>query len=199
MALELDYNICSNKTCTKLTFTESTGEYNAVSNDTGYDESSIVANHPSVSDMAAAVLSITTPEGDITVIDLLPESFPTIDDEQEYEITAVALGYASKLTDGIYDTSYTVTSEDVGEPGIFTKTKYVFVTCNAECCIDKLYAAVKPSDCTDCEDKKLAIAIEAEGYLCAAKKAFACGKLSLARTFLEKVQYLCANSGCKCC
>lgn len=212
MALELKFNLCQSSTCTRLVFTDQTGAYNAITNTTGYDELAEIVANPATTDFETAELEITTPDNSVYTFDttgslisgpfydpLFPgDTFPNADPEIEYYIGASDLGYGSgKLKDGIYKAVYTI---QIGGdlPQTYTVTKYFLFTCLAECCVDKLYAKITP-DC-DCEkDSKLQTAIKADGYLCAAKSALACGKINLAIQLLKKVEYICANLNCKCC
>jgi hypothetical protein len=159
-----------------------------------------VANHPATTSSIGSVnLSLTTPGLTTYAFDLLPSGFPTVDTDLEFIIEGTDLGYSdNKILDGVYTGVYTIVF-DGGEFGTYTKTKYIFLTCMAECCIEKMYALVTDT-CTDCDsDKILAKAIEADGFLKAAKSSFNCGKINLAKRLLAKVQYLCTNYNCNCC
>lgn len=199
MALELDFSICSHKPCEEIAFTDQTKAYVDPSNLTGYDIGGVVANHPGISNAATVTFAFTTPGATTYTFDLLVEGYPTVDSTLEFLIAGTDLGYAdNKILDGVYTGLYTVIY-DAGEIGTYTKTKQVFLTCMAECCIEKMYALVTDT-CTDCESGKiLTKAIEADGYLHAAKSAFNCGKVNLAKRLLAKVQYLCTNYNCNCC
>jgi hypothetical protein len=196
MALAVNFNLCEAPTCTKLEFTDQTGAYNVITNPTGYDENNEVPSQPSTSEFGEASLAITTPANVVYTFDLYP-TYPTADKELIYYINGTDLGYTdNKIVDGIYQAVYALATETQS----YTVNKYFLLTCQVECCIDKLYAKVTTEN-TKCisDNIYLASAIEAEGYVCAAKDALACGKIAMAKRFLAKAQSVCSNVNCNCC
>lgn len=189
MALQLDFNICQDG-CDTLVFTETTGAYSA-DNLTGWG-----APNPLVSDAANAVLFITFPDGTelTTPLDILG-TFPTTDDTVELVINPEDVGLTGDFDDGVYIFRYTV---DLADESQYTKACYVFLTCQADCCVDKLYAKVTTTDCRDCENSKQAFAFEADGYLKAAKSHAGCGNITMAKALLAKVNYMCNQVNCNC-
>jgi hypothetical protein len=209
MALEIKFNLCETPTCTRLTFTDQTGEYDALTNPTGYDQTSTV--NPATTDFENAVLEIITPDNLVYVFSdsvissisgifydpTFPgDSYPNTDTEVEYQIAAQDIGYNPKVKDGVYKVSYKLIDSVDGE---LSTTKYFLLTCQVECCIDKLYGKVNPVSCDCGTDSSLKAAMEAEGYVCAAKAALACGKISKAKQLLQKAESVCASLNCKCC
>jgi len=184
MALEIDFNLCQDA-CDELVFTETTGAYDAVSNPTGYG-----APNAETTDMAAPTLTLEDSSGNVTTLNI-GVNFPSSDTSYSYTIS---LG--SELTDGIYTATYTVVdnSEDV----TYTKTVYLFFTCQVDCCIDRLYARVTDDSCADCNKSALQLATEADAFLCSAKAAARCGNRTRATKLLKKVQYLCNFNNCNC-
>jgi hypothetical protein len=196
MALTVKFNLCQTPTCTKLEFTDQTGAYNVVTNPTGYDEDDEVPSQPATSDFFDSTLTITTPDNESYDFVLYP-TYPTIDKDLIYYINGTDLGYQdNKIIDGIYQVVYTL---DI-DPDPYVVSKYFLFTCQVECCIDKLYAKVTTEN-TSCisDNKYLSSAIEADGYVCAAKDALACGKIAMAKRFLAKAQSICSNIDCNCC
>jgi hypothetical protein len=197
MALQLKFTICQTPTCTKLEFKEETGSYDVSSNPGGYDETFSVPANPATSEFEEAVLQITTPSNMVYTFDVYP-AWPTISTTNYYTINGTDLGFIdNKIVDGLYEVVYTITS-DTEE---YVASNYFLFTCQIDCCIDKLYGKVTPENsCCDCESNNyLKAAMDAEGYVCAAKNALACGKLNLVKTFIAKAQSVCANLKCKCC
>lgn len=195
MSLILDFDLCVVKACRELTFTDTTNAYDALLNTTGYDQNDDVVDHPGTTGVTAVSLVVHIPSGDNFTFDLLGEGFPTIDDELAYTITSSDLGYTDFITDGIYTAIYTVVYSE--EVGTFTTSKQFFFTCQAECCIEKLYSRVVTL-CDSCENDALNQAFKAEKTLKLAKNAFACGNTAEAKLLLAKVQYICSNANCKC-
>jgi hypothetical protein len=196
MALTVKFNLCQTPTCTKLEFTDQTGAYNVVTNPTGYDEDDEVPSQPATSDFFDSTLTITTPDNESYDFVLYP-TYPTIDKDLIYYINGTDIGYQdNKIIDGIYQVVYTL---DI-DPDPYVVSKYFLFTCQVECCIDKLYAKVTTEN-TSCisDNKYLSSAIEADGYVCAAKDALACGKIAMAKRFLAKAQSICSNIDCNCC
>lgn len=147
MALEIKFNLCETPTCTRLTFTDQTGEYDALTNPTGYDQTSTV--NPATTDFENAVLEIITPDNLVYVFSdsvissisgifydpTFPgDSYPNTDTEVEYQIAAQDIGYNPKVKDGVYKVSYKLIDSVDGE---LSTTKYFLLTCQVECCIDR--------------------------------------------------------------
>lgn len=202
MALEVKFTLCQTPTCTKLEFKEETGSYALFTNPTGYDQNiPPISTNPSTFQFEEAVLQITTPSGGVYTFDVFNISyfvgFPTSLTTVYYTVNGTDLGYAdNKIVDGIYQAVYTITGADLE----YTVSNYFLFTCQIECCITKLYSKVTPGNtCDNCDNPNyIKAAIEAEGYVCAAKNALACGKLNLVKTFLAKAQSVCSNLNCKC-
>lgn len=196
MALEVKFNLCETVSCTKLEFTDQTKAYNIITNPGGYDQNNEVPNQPGTSEFLEATLTVTTPSNTSYDFDLF-STFPTVNDETVYTITASQLGFGStgSITDGIYQATYSLSTDEQS----YTVSKYYLFTCQVDCCIDKLYSKVTPDNgCCDCENNYLKAAIEAEGFVCAAKNALSCGKIALAKNLLAKAQHVCSNLKCRC-
>jgi hypothetical protein len=195
MALEVKFNLCETVSCTKLEFTDQTGTYNILTNPGGYDQVNEVPNQPGTTEFLEATLTIVTPSNTSYDFDIFP-TFPTVNTETVYYVTASALGFGtSPISDGVYQATYTLSTD----LQTYIVSKYYLFTCQVNCCIDKLYSKVTPDNgCCDCENNYLKAAIEAEGYVCAAKNALACGKIALAKNLLAKAQHICSNLKCRC-
>lgn len=195
MALEVKFNLCETTTCTKVKFTDHTGAYNVITNPGGYDENNEVPSHPGTSEFEEATLTITTPSNASFSFDIHP-TFPTINEETTFTVNGTDVGYTNNsIVDGIYNVVYTISTDSQ----TYTASKYFLFSCQLQCCIDKLYAKVTPEEMhCNCDNTYLKAAMEAEGFLCAAKNALACGKISMAKNLLSKAQSICSNLKCKC-
>jgi len=198
MALNVKFNLCQTPTCTRLEFTDQTKAYNLIDNPGGYDQNNEVPNQPSTGEFFGepVTLAITTPANTVYTFNLATAGFPTVDDTFTYTIESSDLGYGtSGILDGIYQAVYTLSTA----LETFTVSKYYLFTCQTDCCIDKLYNKIMVNNsCCNCENPELQAAIEAEGYVCAAKNALACGRISQAKNLLAKAQSVCSNLKCKC-
>ena len=194
MALGIDFCVTQQPACKYLKFKDETGVYDAVYNTTGYG-----TPNPAVSDALTATLVVTLPDGTVTsVINLFPLNMPDTSGIEIYITNAMlGLGTAS-LPNGIYTWTYTVTGND-GSAFSSTKTIKTFVDCQAQCCIDKMFAKVELSTCDCCANSKLDSALEAQGWLDSANHAFNCGKPVLAKKLLAKVEQLCTLTKCNSC
>lgn len=192
MALKINFNLCEGGSCDELTFTELTGAYDATTNDGGWGNP-----NPEIGDAESVELVITYPDGSSSDPIDLSSLFPSTNKELELIIDATDVGL-TKFPDGVYTVTYTVVVNDGGEV-TYSKTCYFFFDCSAQCCVDKLFAKVKTTDCKDCKNSKLDFAVEAQAYLTAARSAVNCGNIATAKENLKKVQYMCNLEKCKSC
>jgi len=195
MALFLNFNIKESDNARELSFTETTGTYNASTNPGGWG-----APNPVTTDVTAtATLSILPPS--ITtpiVIDLFPSSFPTTDTAQTLVIRSQDLGLGTDiiLPDGLWEMTYTVI-DTVANPDVtYTNDQTIFVSGQARCCVYGLLASADIS-CCDCDGSDLARALEAFTYYRAALACAACGNTDKFAEALAIVDNYCDNK-CKC-
>lgn len=192
MALTPKMNICLNAGCSTLTFTETTGAYDVSTNTTGYG-----APNPAIGDVTQIVLNITSPDGELYIIDLTSEGFPTTDDELEYEIDMADLDDRDVIEDGYW--SFTLTA--VTGSGSFTGYKSYFFYCNAECCVNKLLSAVEADECMCDEEnnKRIDRYIKVKTFLESLKNAANCYNETKFDNILTIINKLCRNADCKTC
>jgi hypothetical protein len=186
MALQLNFTICQGE-CDELIFTDTTGLYEATENPGGYGDV-----NPVTGDFTNPTLTLEDLSGGITTINL-PAGFPTSNTAFYYTHTL-----AGDLVDGVYIVTYTITDSSGGSEVDYSKSCYKLFTCQADCCIQKLYAKVSTDDCATCNDSVLSKAVEAEAFLKGAKANALCGEITMATSLLKKVQYMCTASNCKC-
>ncbi len=184
MALTLNFDVDQCGKCDEFTFTELTGD-----GLTGWG-----TPNPGLGDAANATLTIRFPDNSQVDFDL-SANFPTDDTDLELIVSMTDLGFTGKFPDGVYLFSYTVELED-GD--IYIKQCYVYFDCQAKCCVDKLFAKIKSTDCSDCNNSKAKQAYEADAYLKGARNAVSCGKPNQAKELLSKVEYLCNLEKCNC-
>ncbi len=196
--LELNFTICSSN-CKTLSFTEITGAYSATDNSTGWG-----TPNPEITDASSAELTIVTPNNNTYTFDLFATGFyPTSTESNEFPISYGDLGFSTTLEDGEYTFTYTVdTISTDGEKDptytTYTKTKKFYVTCNIECCINKLLLNLEDVHC-DCNKEARSKYLEAFALLQAFKHASACGRLGTASELFNELTKICSNVDCKTC
>lgn len=192
MALVPKINMCLNSGCTTLTFRETTGAYNALTNTGGYG-----APNPTTGDVIQVVLNVTDPDGEIYVIDVTSEGFPTTNEDFEYELDMADLGNRTSIEDGLWSFSLTV----VTNVTFYTGYKSYFFYCNAECCVNKLLSNVEPDECMCDEEnnKRIDRYIKVKTFLESLKNAANCYNETRFDNILTVINKLCRNADCKTC
>lgn len=183
MALTLNFDVDQCGKCDDFTFIELTGN----------GTSGWGTPNPGLGDATAATLTIKFPDNSEVEFDL-SDNFPTDDVDLELTVSMSDLGLTGKFPDGIYLFTYTVTADG----DLYTKQCYVYFDCQAKCCVDKLFAKITATDCSDCNDSKAKQAYDADAYLKAARNAASFGKLNQAKELLSKVVFLCNLEKCNC-
>lgn len=146
MALALKFCYKPAPSCDSILFRDTTGAYDAVTNETGYG-----SPNTAIADITAAVLIITKPDDTQVIIDLY-DTFPTINTELIHQITADDLGYASVIEDGLYTFTYKLTTN---ENTYIHTTQTLLFSCTLNCQIKKILAdSVKfQMNCDDCNSE----------------------------------------------
>lgn len=187
MALGIDFNVCLNNACATFTFSELTGAYSAT-NTTGWG-----APNPAIGTITAAILNVTSPSGIITSINLLAQSFPSSNPSFEYDFTTISVG---GYEDG--DWSFLLYYTD-GSNTYLKKHNYLFY-CNSKCCVEKLLAKVKVTDCDCCKaDEITDTYLKARVFLDKLKNAAECYQVDNFDEIKEILDKLCANEDCDSC
>ena len=182
MALELKHNISSSKTAI-LAF-DVIGAFDAVDNLTGWN-----APNKTTAEIDRAEIIVTIPNNITPVtIDVFP-TFPTIDDELEFEITAIDLGLED-IRSGIYLTEYKVFDDDTQEE--FSHKLCSLLTCDIQCDIDKLAAGI---DVSNLQDPETIAILHLQNILEAAHFAACCGKKEKAQRLID---FLYNQVSCPC-
>lgn len=222
MALSLQATSPMQTGCLGLTFTDTTGVYNATTNAGGYGAPnqeattinastiSIYAPNSTVPYVITFVVEtgnitsaiITEPDGttnDVTT-DIVTDqglSFPFSTDfgSDSLAIDETWIGGTTDeaLTDGVYTIVYEVTFEDTSTANT---TVYTLSKCNACCCITKAFANL--TEGCGCNDGSLKTAQLADAFLTSAVSAAELGMYTAAQTNVEKALEIC-NGNCKTC
>lgn len=190
MALQLRLSVCENGTCDGLSFSETTGAYDAVSNPNGWN-----APNTLLSTATAATLTITLANGTILpTIDLFATSlFPNINPLQLYTITNAILGYSGTIPDQIITFLYTVIANGI----TYTQTIQKAFFCNVKCCV---YSMTKNID-VDCSCSKDTIDSFLKGFtlLKGLEASAGCGNIINFNNILNQLNKLCAGNSCANC
>lgn len=222
MALELLATSPTQTGCLGLTFTDTTGVFNAERNPGGYGTPNQEAD--TISDATISIYTpnstvpyvitfvietgninsaiITNPDGttnnvttDIVTTQGLSFPFSTDFGSGSLAIDETWIGGTEDeaLTDGVYTIVYAVEFEDSSTANT---TVYTLSKCNACCCITKAFANLD-SEC-GCEDGSLKTVQKAQSFLNAAVSAAELGMYTAAQTDVEKALEIC-NGNCKTC
>jgi len=206
-SLQINFSLCQTNNCRNILLRETTGEYEATTNPSGYSDPESATN-PDSANITRTVIDITVPNGttytfdsDELVLGTIPFPDPTGEEEMVIEETDLGKSSEEKLDDGEYTltvTMYGTINADV-DTFIETVTKKYILTCQTRCCVDGLFHDVAQSDCGDCKKPKLDKALEAEALLKQVEFASSCGKINMAKKFLAKAQWICNTSNCLNC
>jgi len=193
MSLVLSFNICQKSDCSQFTFYETTGAYDALTNDTGWGS----PNDELIDVITPVTLDITDPNNNTYSLDIatLNPSFPTDNTSLGWDIDMGYLGGVSgdPIPDGIYTFVYTVTTSN----STYTQTQYVAFYCNVRCCVFEMIKNFNAG--CDCCDKDRDTIINAfllyQGLVSAAN----CGNISAFNNILTQLQKICKNNKCRNC
>lgn len=195
MALTTHINACVKTACSVLTFRDTTGEYNVLTNSSGYG-----GINPDVGDFNIALLSITAPDGTQYNLDLkaLSAGFPTTNTDYEYIIPSNQIGGRTVIEDGLWEFIYYIND------GIntYTAVKQSIFTCNANCCVKSMLLNIDPLDSSiqnKVNYKKIQEYNKAFAFLESLKYYAFCGNLSKFNNIKLVIDKICAKSNCKTC
>lgn len=190
MALSLEFEACLNNKCDEISFTDTTGLYNAATNTGGWE---------TPNESGGDVISAT-----ITVYDAAKDNLL-----DTYDVTSaipdpvtgtIDLGdFTWGQSDGIYTLVYTVIAKPGDELLEYTKEIKVFFYCNLLNCIDEEKVKLVGT-CDPVKLSKIKENIDTlEMLLYGAKSAFACGNFTEVATIMETASTLCTQLGnCNC-
>ena len=192
----LQFNICESGNNQSLIFTETTGAYTA-SNTSGWG----LPTNTDITTAQTATLTVTTPDGVTTIINLFTSSYPTTNDDLEYTITPLAVGYSAttgtQFPDGLYTFVYTV-ARTSATAFSYTQTKRVLIFGQAKCAVHSLYGDI-PSDECDCSTDAIELAAKGMVFLKALELAAETGNSSEFDRLLEVIDAITINNDCNNC
>ncbi len=195
MGLLLDFDVQPSGDCKSFDFLDTTG----TSAPGGWSAN----GNPGISDVTVASIIITPyPTSTHYGVDVKSTSipFPNTDDIPFTIVnTDMGLGSTSNIPSQIVSITYTV----IASLQTFTKTKYVYLSCVHECCLDELvsrYAAA--CNCNDkAKDDLKNLMLRVQANILAIEKSLDpdCLKLTEAQNLVEWNNDICAsNNLCNC-
>lgn len=186
MSLQLNFSICSSGDCSSITFTETTGEYDAVSNVGGWNG----GGNGDIADFHYSLIEFYNSDGDLVdSVSYTNEFFPTSNDEYTKTLSIT-------LPDGVYTIVYTV-QEDEGSGITHTKTIQQAFWCNIECCVKQMGLDIDV-EC-DCSVDAIAEFNRAYALLKGLQYSAGCGNITRFESILAVLQKICNNSNCSNC
>jgi len=193
MAFQPTITACLKNNCKVLQVTDSTDIYNATSNPKGWEDASTLLG----ANVSTAYLYITYPD-DITYSQ-------TVDVTSQ--IATVVTGTfvfndifptGTSFDDGYYEILYEITDTS---SNVYSYKLKVYFSCNARCCINKMwneYASKLCGDC-GCEAKDLRDhALEAEAFYDALNSCASCLNTTTRDNILTMINRLCDSNDCNC-
>ncbi len=186
MALDLKLSICNSSNCSTVSITDTTGTYDASDNTGGYG-----APNPLTGDTTSAIIVITYQDGSVTTTDVTSQH-PNPQTTETFTFTDIAL---PSTLDGSYTVKYTV----INPTGTYVVNSCMILTCNARCCIDKMWAKAAEEASYDCGcDSYMKKALQAEGMLKALKNSAILSNDVARDKLLDTIQRLCKMEDCNC-
>jgi len=189
MALRPTIQLCLTANCSTLSFTETTGVYNATTNPYGYGGPNTV-----ITNAVSGSLIITTPDLSTYTISIPPSNNPDL----STTIVLANVGGRTSVEDGFWNFTYTVI-DNLTYP--YSTSKGYYFYCQSECCVAKLLTKIDLDDCmcNKQNTKNLDDYTKARTLLQSLKNAASClnsANYLKAKALLEKI---CRNSNCKTC
>lgn len=191
MSLKLNFDICQSTSCKWFSFKETTGIYDTNSNPGGWG-----SPNPELVDGTNATLVITLPGSTTPTSVDISSYFPSDDNTFSINITNtdLGLGVNDSLPGGIYQITYNVTVET----SVYSKTKYIIISCQYDCKIEQLLSDLVISECClECDNEDFDKVVYLKTLLCIAKQAAECGNLNRAQEAINTLDNLL--SGIKKC
>lgn len=186
MALDLKLSVCNSSDCSTVSITDLTGTYDASTNVGGYG-----TPNPFTRDTTLATIVITYQDGSTNTTDVTSQ-MPNPQTTETFTFADIAL---PSTLDGEYAVKYTV----VNPTGTFTEDVCVILTCNARCCIDKMWAKAAEEASYDCGcDSYMKKAMQAEGMLKSLKNSAIFSNETARNKMLATIQRLCKMENCNC-
>lgn len=190
MAVYIDFNVSESDNAKELSFIETTGAYDPVSNTGGWG-----APNEATTDATLVQLKITPPDGTEVILDITPD-YPTTDRSITKTIRSQDLVTGIDddiLPDGLWLFKYEVTTPI---QGLIINCQTILISGNARCCVYGLLADI---DLCDCDGSERARALEAFTYYRAAIACAASGNTEKFTELLKLIKTYCESSSCVTC
>lgn len=187
--LEPILEICMPVGCSVLRATDITGDYNATTNPTGWGAPN---DTPSV--ITEALINITYVNGTVASIDVTSQLVSAIASDIPFEDIPPTSG--TTYSDQVLNIEYQLTNSS----GTVYSYKFdTLLTCNAECCVETMWAGLGAKYCDTCNYEQYLKDCElADSLLTGVKAAFNCLNYTLVASILAKISTLCINNDCNC-
>lgn len=193
MALGLKNTYCVDK-CIEFTVSDSTGIYDPITNDTGWE-----APNPTRAGITSALLSITLPDEDDPIIDeedvtATVQAAGTVTEVFELQTyTLTDFGYSTTMLDGIYTIKYVVISGGT----TYTLERQMLNFCNVKSCVQKMFSnyVIALSTC-GCNSKDTQTVMNAYVLLKALMMHAVKGNLTEADSIRVKLETICTTNNC---
>ncbi len=192
MSVILNFQICQSGGCDSLSFTETTGIYNAESNIGGWGSPNETTN-----DAISAILTVELGDGSSYDIDLFATGdFPTTDTTFVYNIVNEDIGYVTG--DSIPDQIVTFTYTVITATSTYTQVVQQAFYCQVECCVNTMFVDLD-FNCSDCFTHSLDEALKSYAMLQGLIMSANCGNSSNFNNILTQLNKLCSGSNCSAC
>ncbi len=179
--------ICMRGKCGEIHVTETRGAYHVTNNPTGWGTPNIQG-----SDVDEATLTILYPDGSETDHDLLSQIPSTVSGDIVFD------EIEGDYEDGIYTFTFTLIA---GSTTVTKVVKKLFL-CNAQCCVDKMWAKIPVYIYTK-NEKFLANYIDqvhyVQGLINGAHGAGGCLNTTAVNAIIEKIERICDFNTCQTC
>ena len=204
MAVLPRLNVCQDSNAETLTITDVTGLYDASTNTGGWG-----TPNDAVTDITAATLAVTEPDGTITTFNLLTDSnatwpsanlvyFDVITLQKDEDGTLISGDSNSDIgtfSDGTYSFTYTLT----GPSGTVYQVVEFYCHRTSTACVQGMFADLEVSDCS-CDTDAVRNAILAFGYHQALRSAVECNKSGRITDIQAALDKICNNTNnCSTC
>lgn len=207
MALELKTKIDVPCNCNTITIQDITYPYDVSTNLTGYDvPGGGQVDNRDPQDATAATISITTPLGVTTVIDVLAtltaatdlyNLLYTVNVEDLTQYTNASILEAGKWTI-LYSVTFPI--QNALPETIYTYTTVFYNWCTYKNCLKTQLSAIEEASCcSDCFDKQVTLINQITTYITALANAAECQNDTEFNSIKASLDKLCAqNEDCKC-
>ena len=197
MAFTISYTAAPSGTnvCNSITITDTTGNYNVVTNPTGYG-----SPNPAKADVSVASIVITPPNSSaLTAINLKNDYKYPITNSSAALSSTTLIG-SDTLTSGVWVFSLTIeTSGGTASPTSQTVVVYQIIQCGNNCCLKELTNDFNDSGCCgECKDAARKKYNRAKELYDAIQYDFNCSNYTAANAKQLLLDAICGDTDCGC-